>query len=375
LKAALERPSILPEPNTGTDQVQKLRSRLESVSNILIVRIRSLGDSILALPMLNALHGWRPDLQIDVLSEAPFAPVFFNQPAVHDTLSLRARNTNLPGWSRWRACREIRRRRYGAVLNLHGGSTSLFFTATSGAGIKVGQYKYRQAWLYHALIPSPFTVWQRSDLHTVEDQLTFLRWLNIPIPERPTCRLSLDDSCRTRVHKRLAALKIRPASYFMIHATATLNSKQWPEKKFAELGDHLADRYAMPVIFTAGTSEGQVLLDIGRHAKLCHQYWSDLGLSDLFALIEGCRLFIGNDSGPMHAAAALGKPVVVIWGSSNFQVWHPWQTEHEVIRLDFPCMPCPGYTCTAFGNPRCIEEVPVDAVCNACGRFMSDFRS
>jgi ADP-heptose:LPS heptosyltransferase len=93
-------------------------------------------------------------------------------------------------------------------------------------------------------------------------------------------------------------------------------------------------------------------------------------LDDLLALIEGCHLFIGNDSGPTHAAAALGRPLVVVWGSSSFEVWHPWETEYEVVRLQLPCMPCPGHNCAVYGAPRCIDDIPVDHVFDATKRFL-----
>jgi ADP-heptose:LPS heptosyltransferase len=367
----MEKQALSPEPETGAGQARDVRAKLESASSLLIVRLRSLGDSILALPTLNALHAWRRDLAIDVLAEAPFAPVFWGQPAVRETLALKSRSSPLEGWSRLRACREIRKRRYPIVWNLHGGSTSLFLTATSGAALKVGQREYRHSRLYDALIPNYSDVWKRGDLHTVEAAMTLLRWLEIPVPENPDGRLILRDLCRERIARRLSAAGIHPYAFFVVHVTATLLTKKWPGSKFAELGDRLSESYGMPVIFTAGIREGQCLLDVGQHAQSSHYYWSDLCLEDLFALIENCRLFIGNDSGPTHAAAALGKPVVVIWGSSNFRVWRPWGTEYEAVRGDLPCMPCPGQACAAFDRPKCIEEISADEVLSACGRMLA----
>lgn len=366
-----ERPSNLPNSSNVDERARRLRLELESIPRLLVIRIRSLGDSILALPLLQALSDWRPELQIDVLVESTYAAVFYRHPAAHETLILKARNSPASaGWSRARASVEIRRRRYPAVLNLHGGTTSLFFTLVSGARIRIGQDKYRQAWAYNARIPGPSSVWQRTDLHTVEDQLTLLRWLDLPIPRIPRARLHLDGGSRLRMKERLAALGIDPSGYLLIHPTATLPSKQWGNRNFALLADCLHEGFSLPVVFTSGPREAQVLLDIGLHAKRSHSYWSDLGLDDLFALIEGCRLFIGNDSGPTHAAAALGKPLVVIWGSSDFCAWHPWDTEFEPVRMDLPCMPCPGYECKAFGRPKCIEEIPVEDVLHACDRFL-----
>lgn len=351
--------------------VRRLRLEMERIPNLLVIRIRSLGDSILALPMLEALHAWRPDLQIDVLAEDPYAAVFFRQPAVHETLILKNRQCTPPaGFSRIRACREIRRRRYAAILNLHGGSTSFFFTITSGARIRIGQEKYRHARFYHALIPSPFVVWQSAELHTVHDQLTFLRWLEIPVPAKPAGKLVLDGHARASINARLHSSGIAGSGYLVIHATATMPSKQWQAEKFAALADRLHELHGLPVVCTAGPREAQVLLDIGRHAAHNHRYWADLDLDHLFALIEGCRLFIGNDSGPTHAAAALGKRIVVIWGSSDSRVWHPWETQYEAVRRDLPCMPCPGYECAAYGSPKCIEEITVDEVFEACNRIL-----
>lgn len=359
--------------NSAAERLNASRRDLEHVPRLLIIRLRSLGDSILALPLLEALNAWRPDLQLDVLVEAPYAGVFSRHPAVHETLKVKLRGWHGPeAWPRFRSCVEIRKRRYPAVLNLHGGTTSLLFTLASGARIRIGQEKYRCAWVYSALIPPPPLVWRRTDLHTVEDQLTLLPWLSLPVPTRLRGKLYVEDAARARVRGRLDSAGIRPFQYLLIHPTATLPTKQWKDSRFAALADQLAERYALPVVFSAAPRESQALLDISRQAKRAHRYWSDLGVDDLFALIEGCRLFIGNDSGPTHAAAALGKPLVVVWGSSDFRAWHPWETEYEAIRLDLPCMPCPGYTCAVFGEPKCINDVPVERVLSACERFLGN---
>ncbi len=347
------------------------RAQLEKASRLLLVRLRSLGDSILTLPLLETIHAWRPDLQLDIAVETPFAPIFQHHPAVRETLVIRNRNEN-EGWSRIRALVEIRRRRYHAVLNLHGGTKSMFLTFASGAALRIGQESFRHSWGYNAKIPASSTVWRRDDLHTVEHQLTLLRWLGIPIPPDPCGELHVTHSAEERMQNRLEQAGIAPLRYCLIHPTATLHTKQWSPENFGKLADHLARRYLMPVIFTAAAHEAQLLIDIGRSTQERHYYWSDLHLEDLFAAIAGCRVFIGNDSGPTHAAAALRKPVVVIWGSSNFRAWHPWGTRHELIRSDLPCMPCPGYVCKAFGNPKCILDIPFGRVAEACDRIIAE---
>jgi ADP-heptose:LPS heptosyltransferase len=348
-----------------------LRRRLERIPRLLIIRLRSLGDSILALPLVESLHTWRPALEIDLLVEEPYAAVFFRHPAVHEVLRVRSRTRPAEaGWGRFRTCIEVRRRRYGAVLNLHGGTTSLLFTVASGSSVRIGQQKYRQAWAYNARIPPPVAVWNRSGLHTFEDQLALLPWVGLPVQDPPRGRLYLDQAACDRIRGRLSAAGVDATGYLLIHPTATLATKQWKSRKFAELADRLVELYSLPVIFTSAPSETQVLLDVGRHAHFPHRYWSDLDLPDLFALIASSRLFVGNDSGPAHAAAALGRPIVVIWGSSDYRAWHPRGTEFEAVRQNLPCMPCPGYTCAVYGEPRCIDDIAVGTVLEACGRFL-----
>jgi ADP-heptose:LPS heptosyltransferase len=349
-------------------EVDSLRQDLQSIPSILLVRLRSLGDAILTLPLVEALHQWRPELKISLLIEAPFAAVFQHHPAISETLVLRSgRRHASEGWSRCRALYEVRKRRYPAVLNLHGGSTSMLFTLASGARLRIGQASHRASWAYTRRIPASTAIWKRHPLHTVEHQLSIMRWLDLPF-DSASFTLQVGEAARARLRKRLAVADI--SEFILIQPTATLQTKQWEPEKFSELGDRLFSKYRRPIVYTCAHHEEFILKEISRAAKSSHTYWSELPLAELFALIERCSLFVGCDSGPTHAAAALKKPIVVVWGSSNFQAWHPWGTRFEAVRSGLPCMPCPGYTCEAFGEPKCIQDITVERVAAACEKMV-----
>jgi ADP-heptose:LPS heptosyltransferase len=357
------------EKRTPTDVAQQLAA----ARRLLLVRLRSLGDSILSLPLIDALRSWRPELLIDVAVEAPFAPVFSHHPAVNETLVLRPRGARgVTGWSRLHTIREFRRRCYDVALNLHGGSTSLWLTVASGAELTIGQASHRQSWMYGARIPPSSTVWKRERLHTVEHQLTPLRWLGLPIPVPPTLRLYPNPALRETFDIRLQSAGLAPEEYVVIHPTATLETKQWLPDRFASVADAVSREFGLRVLFTAAASEQAVLERVRKVAHQEHLYWNDLELDGLFWIISNCRLFVGNDSGPTHVAAALDKPLVVVWGSSNFAAWHPWGKRYEAVRSDLPCIPCPGYECAEFGRPRCILDIPVDPVIEACRRILRE---
>jgi ADP-heptose:LPS heptosyltransferase len=346
-----------------------LRKELEHSQRILLIRLRSLGDAILNLPLIHSLKSWRRELLIDVLIEAPFAAVFRNHPEINEALIVQSRNVpDAGGWSRIRAAYEIRTRRYPIAMNLHGGTTSKEFIICSGARLRIGETDHRASWIYNAPEPPSSTIWGRSDLHTIEHQLSLMRWLDLPLSLELGGRLHIEQDSRERIQKRLAQAGL--SKFILIQPTATLATKQWSASNFALLGDRIMEDAGVPIIYTAGPGEHSVLQEIQRRAAKTHRYWQDLSLGDLFALIDACHMFIGNDSGPTHAAAALKKRLVVIWGSSNFRAWRPWSDRYEAVRSDLPCMPCPGYTCNAFEEPKCIRGITVERVLEACEKML-----
>jgi ADP-heptose:LPS heptosyltransferase len=91
------------------------------------------------------------------------------------------------------------------------------------------------------------------------------------------------------------------------------------------------------------------------------------------ALCERARIFVGNDSGIAHMAAAVRTPSVVIFGSSNVAHWRPWTSAaFAVVREEMPCAPCPGYTCSEFERPECIRRVGVERVAAAVARVLAE---
>jgi heptosyltransferase-3 len=106
--------------------------------------------------------------------------------------------------------------------------------------------------------------------------------------------------------------------------------------------------------------------DIGRTLTGELPVLSGLPLSELAALMKGASLYIGNDSGPMHVAAAVGTPVVGIFGSSDPQRWHPWGVEHRTLWAGLECSPCHGKWCVNPYRHACLERIEVHTALDAC---------
>ena len=99
-----------------------------------------------------------------------------------------------------------------------------------------------------------------------------------------------------------------------------------------------------------------------------------LDLRGLIALLAGSCFFLGNDTGPTHIAAALGKKSVVIFGASDSRVWSPWRVEHRIVENAFPCQQCPQGRCESLGTSECILHVTVEQVREACEALLQESR-
>jgi ADP-heptose:LPS heptosyltransferase len=121
----------------------------------------------------------------------------------------------------------------------------------------------------------------------------------------------------------------------------------------------------------AAPNESQVVSALRENSSAGIEAFTDLSLPEVTALAARARLFVGNDSGIAHIAAAVRVPSVVIFGSSNVAHWHPWTVARaEVVREELPCQPCAGYTCAEFDAPECIRRVTVERVTAAIERVI-----
>jgi lipopolysaccharide heptosyltransferase III len=339
------------------------------VERVLLVRLRSIGDTVLATPCLYALKRFVPGAQVDIVLEDWVAPLLDGFEHVDNIITLQRKSTT----SRARVARQIRANRYDVVYNLHGGTTATLLTRASGAKHRVGYANYQYSRLHQHQAPSSASLWGRLKTHSVEQQLALLGWTGVPVTDRPATRLPITDEAAQAVSTRLHSSGLHEASDFvLIHPTAAFDTKQWSTEKFSRLIEMLAAESLRSVVITA-ESEAGVAAHLKQEASVPFTAFTSLSLPEVTALASRARLFIGNDSGIAHIAAAVATPAVVIFGSSNVDHWRPWATAPaEVVREELDCQPCHGYYCEKFAQPECIQRVPVTKVFAAVERVLRE---
>lgn len=268
-------------------------------ARVAVIRLRSLGDCVLTTPALDILKRTRPDLRVALVVEERFRPVFEGNPHLEALLppavcALRAWHPRL-------------------CLNYHGGSTSALLTALSGAVLRAGFGHFRFGFVYNVKIPRAQEILgEERRVHTAEHLASAMFYLGAPAGEIPRARLFCE---------------VRPAArpYAVIHPVASQPDKTWKVSGFLAVARHLRQAWGVDPVFVAGPGE-----DLGAFSEF--QTLAGAPLAEVKSLIGGAALFIGNDSGPAHMAAAFGLPVVVIFGSSDVTNWRPWKSPAEVVR-------------------------------------------
>jgi predicted lipopolysaccharide heptosyltransferase III len=341
----------------------------QSVRSVLLVRLRSIGDTVLTTPSLYALKRFLPHSRVDILLEDWVAPVLEGFEYVDNIITLKRGSTA----ARAGIARRLRAARYDVVYNLHGGTTATLLTRASGARHRVGYSGYQYRRLHNHLAPSSSSLWGRDKTHSVEQQLALLGWTGVPVTDRPATRLAVTDQALASISARLGAAGIVEGSLFaVLHPAASFDTKQWATEGFARVAESLVSRGLEVVAITAST-ETRVADTLKQHTTAPVKVFSDLSLPEVTALLSQASLFVGNDSGIAHMAAAVGAPSVVIFGSSNTAHWRPWaMAPAEVVLEEMDCQPCHGYFCEKFDQPECIKRVPVERVLGSIDRVLKE---
>jgi ADP-heptose:LPS heptosyltransferase len=272
--------------------------RLAGGARVAVIRLRSLGDCVLTTPALRILRQARPDLEVAVVVEDRFREVFEGNPDISRLLP-----PSLPLLARWRA---------SLCLNYHGGTRSMGLTVASAARWRAGFGHFRGTPVYNIRIPRAQDILGvERKVHTAEHLASAMFYLGAPRIEIPPARLFASPPERT-------------APYAVFHPMASHPSKTWPARFFAAVAEHAELHWNLKPVFIGGPGD-----DLSPFRCWC--IVAGAPLSEVKSLLVGASLFLGNDSGPAHMAAALGVPLAVIFAGSDPQVWSPWRANSETI--------------------------------------------
>nr|HID57662.1 lipopolysaccharide heptosyltransferase II [Desulfobacterales bacterium] len=339
---------------------------MKNPSNILIVKLSAIGDVIHTLPAVWALREHFPCAHITWLVEEEAADIVKGHEAV-DRVLISRRKTWLRGLLKGRTHKNVmelvhfiktlRDTKYDMVIDFQGLFKSGILVFCSRGTHKIGYDKTRElSYIFLNERVPPFDM----DKHAI------LRYLNLvesigASTDHVFFRMSIRSCDRERARKLLQTRGwqgIRPL--IAIHPMAKWKTKLWPLDRFSKLCSAIQERFGGMVIFTGSKEDGK---EVKRIVSTGNSRVIDLsGETDLMrlaAIYELADCVVSTDSGPMHLAAAIGTPVVALFGPTA-----PWRTgpfgdQHQIVRAGADCSPCFKKTCSSL---ECMKQITVDQI-------------
>jgi lipopolysaccharide heptosyltransferase II len=346
----------------------------DAPNRILVVDLDNVGDVLLATPAIRSLRRCFPEAVLDVLVTDYAAPVLRGNSHVDEILTCGKGIVAASFWERASLAWRIRRRRYdlGVILEAHWGYAGFaeLLLAVAGVPRRIG----RDLGKHRGLLTTAVLPRQQ---HWIDTYLEVVGLIgakpdgdHMDFPISPVDEAAAEAWCRER------GLAGSTPIVFFPGGNQHLISRRWGIEGFAAVGDALARSWQAPVVVIGGPADTALAeAVVARMTVPALSAAGVLSLGATGALLRRCRLFITNDSGPLHIAAAVGAPVVVILGPSDPLVFGPRGTLHEIVRVPLPCSPCIRVgdfpDCPIIPRELCLKEVTPSMVVDAAERLLA----
>jgi len=350
--------------------------------NILLVRLRLIGDVVFTTPIVRALRRRYPDARLTYLVESAAAPVLRHNPHLTDLIVIPRRRGLRRILDDMTVARDLNRRQFDLAIDLHGGPRAAWLTWASGAPRRIGYALPGRAWMYTDPVERAPDL---SPRHCVENQWDLLAALGIgaPNPVVDPVEMPADPDAGPRAEQRLRALGISQAQPFvLLHVSAGNPFRRWPESSFVAVIVSLVQRDpSRRVLVTSGPSDAPAARRVAEEARrilgpLARAVpdTGDVDLAELHALTARAAVYIGGDSGPAHIASTTRTPIVELLGPTLAGRSRPWRDprwySETVDAGDLPCRPCSQRRCVP-GDFRCLTGITAAQVAAAAERAMT----
>ncbi|MEW5802158.1 MAG: lipopolysaccharide heptosyltransferase II [bacterium] len=370
----MENPSGRPVAGVGENPAGRRAVRVdasfaiktEKIKNILVRGTNWVGDAVMTLPALAAIRQNFPGARITVLAKPWVQGVYAHCPDIDGimTFDQQAGFLNSRYYrSRYLLIRQLRNQQFDMAVLLQNAFEAALIAFGAGIPCRVGYNTDRRSWLLTHKVRISEEI---LSVHQVYYYLGMLESLGWTVKE-PAPRLLITSREKEKAVRYLTdkgwqepdlLLGFNPGAFFG-------PAKRWLPEYYAAVADRAVQHYGAKCIIFGSTSDLPAAREMASRMQSAQPILSagETGLEELPGLLSMCSLFITNDSGLMHMAAALGIPVIAIFGSTDPRTTSPYGEEHTVIYRRVPCSPCLRRECPT--DHKCMKAVTVDDVWQA----------
>lgn len=336
---------------------------LKNVKRLLIRSTNWIGDAVMTTPVVRAIRKNFPDAEISILTKPWVAPVFESSPYIDNILIYddSGKHKGLSG--KLRLARELKQYGFDAAILLQNAFEAALITFFAGIPYRIGYNTDARGFLLTHSVPcTP----QIKKMHQTGYYLGILHGIGLET-DGLGLDLVVDKKYQKRAVEILEEYGISSADRLVgINPSATFGpAKQWFPKRYAALSDKIHEIFGASILLFGGPGDREMGVRISQMMQhppidLCGK----TNLEEAIALINMCNLFITNDSGLMHVAAALNIPLIAIFGSTNPVTTGPQSQKSKIVRVPIKCSPCLKPECPE-GHLKCMDQIDIDMVFEA----------
>ncbi|MFC1488656.1 lipopolysaccharide heptosyltransferase II [Thermodesulfobacteriota bacterium] len=339
------------------------RLDIDKIKSILIRSTNWIGDAVMTTPAVRAVKKNFPYADISILVKPWVAPVFENSPHIDRLIMYDSTGRHKGLIGKVRIARDVRRYRFDAAILFQNAFEAAFIAFLAGIPNRIGFNTDARGLLLSHSVPCGSEI---KSVHQTRYYMSILERVGLDT-DGQDIDLVVNEESKQRALEILGQHSISmPDKLVGINPSATFGpAKQWFPDRYARLGDRIQEVIGARVILFGGPEDQGLGRKISRLMK--HPPIDLCGKTDLeeaMALIQQCDLFITNDSGLMHVAAALNVPVIAIFGSTNPVTTGPWSPKSRIVRVPIDCSPCLKPECPEK-HLSCMDLIDVDKVFEA----------
>jgi lipopolysaccharide heptosyltransferase II len=319
-------------------------------SRILLSRMKFIGDVVLTTPVIRSVRNAFPDAYIAYMGDKQAVSLLEHNPCLNEIIPFDFSKPTVV--EQPRVAFLLRRRKFDLAVDLFGNPRSALLTYLSGARVRVGPERKGRGKLYTVQVKDDGRPKTAIEFHN-----QYIRAAGIePTATRTEIVLTPEERREARIYLQWLDYETAPLDttkpLIGIHPGASWPAKIWFAERFAQLADILAAKCGAQVILTAGPNDHEVVQKVLVHSVSNIKVAANLPLRQLASVIGQCAVYISNDAGPMHVAAALGVPTVGLFGPGEENIWFPYSRNdgHVPLRKDVSCHPCHLDFCNREGE-------------------------
>ncbi len=331
-----------------------------SIENVLVVKLSAIGDVIHALPVSYAIKETFPEAKVTWVVEPPAYDLLTNNPYIDNILLFEKKKfksiggfmKHLPAFSA-----ELKKIKYDVALDLQGLGKSAVITYLSGASVKLGCCNMREL---SGLVSKPICGPNQNG-HIVERYLDVARELGCKVEKVVFPMVITEKEADIATKLMLQAGMNIKNPYVVLAVGANWPNKRWPTELYAALVDYLYSKDIIPIVIGGGSVDGRLVAEINERAEIpAVDLVGKTTLKQLAYMIKNAKAVVGGDTGPMHLAAGLEKPVVMLMGPTDINRNGPYGQEKNAVEISRQCKHCWKRQCKL--NLDCLADIKLEAV-------------